>query len=304
MITPQYGSDATRKLPLHELVQAKRDGRPLVMITAYDYPSGRVAERAGVDLVLVGDSAAMVVLGHSSTVPATMDEMLMLTAAVTRACRRPLVVADLPFMSYQVSDEDALRAAGRFLKEAAADAVKLEGAGPMLARIRALAGAGIPVVAHLGLTPQTATSQGGFRAQGKTAQAALRLLHDAHAAEAAGAFLLVLEAVPAPVAERISSELEIPTIGIGAGAGCDGQVLVYHDLLGLGEGTLPRFVEQYAALGDLAVDAVTRYADDVRARRFPQERHTYAIPADELERFQRLVEAGTPVTADDDGGVL
>jgi 3-methyl-2-oxobutanoate hydroxymethyltransferase len=304
MTTPQYGSDATRKLPLHELVQAKRDGRPLVMITAYDYPSGRVAERAGVDLVLVGDSAAMVVLGHSSTVPATMEEMLMLTAAVTRACRRPLVVADLPFMSYQVSDEDALRAAGRFLKEAAADAVKLEGAGPMLARIRALAGAGIPVVAHLGLTPQTATSQGGLRAQGKTAQAALRLLHDAHAAEAAGAFALVLEAVPAAVAARISGELEIPTIGIGAGAGCDGQVLVYHDLLGLGEGSLPRFVEQYASLGDLAVEAVSRYAEDVRARRFPQERHTYAIPAEELEQFQRLVEAGAPVAAEDEGGVL
>jgi 3-methyl-2-oxobutanoate hydroxymethyltransferase len=304
MTTPQYGSDATRKLPLHELVQAKRDGRPLVMITAYDYPSGRVAERAGVDLVLVGDSAAMVVLGHSSTVPATMEEMLMLTAAVTRACRRPLVVADLPFMSYQVSDEDALRAAGRFLKEAAADAVKLEGAGPMLARIRALAGAGIPVVAHLGLTPQTATSQGGLRAQGKSAQAALRLLHDAHAAEAAGAFALVLEAVPAAVAERIGSELEIPTIGIGAGAGCDGQVLVYHDLLGLGEGSLPRFVEQYASLGDLAVEAVSRYADDVRARRFPQERHTYAIPADELEQFQRLVDAGAPVAAEGEGGVL
>jgi 3-methyl-2-oxobutanoate hydroxymethyltransferase len=304
MTTPQYGSEATRKLALQELAQAKREGRPLVMITAYDYPSGRIAERAGVDMVLVGDSAAMVVLGHSTTVPATMDEMLMLTAAVTRACRRPIVIADLPFMSYQVSDEDALRAAGRFLKEAAADAVKLEGAGPMLARIRALAGAGIPVVAHLGLTPQTATAQGGFRAQGKTAQAALQLLHDAHAAEAAGAFALVLEAVPAPVAERISSELDIPTIGIGAGVGCDGQVLVFHDLLGLGEGTLPRFVEQYAALGDEAVAAVARYAADVRSRSFPQERHTYAIPAEELERFQRLVEAGMPVTAEDEDGVL
>ena len=174
----------------------------------------------------------------------------------------------------------------------------------MLGRIRALAGAGIPVVAHLGLTPQTATSQGGYRAQGKTAQAALRLLHDAHAAEAAGAFLLVLEAVPAPVAERISRELQIPTIGIGAGAGCDGQVLVFHDLLGLGEGPLPRFVERYASLGDLAVEAVSRYADDVRARRFPQERHTYAIADDELEHFQRLVEAGSPVGADDEDGVL
>jgi 3-methyl-2-oxobutanoate hydroxymethyltransferase len=203
-----------------------------------------------------------------------------------------------------VSDEDALRAAGRFLKEAGADAVKLEGAGPMLARIRALVGAGIPVVAHLGLTPQTATAQGGLRAQGRTAQAALRLLHDAHAAEAAGAFALVLEAVPAPVAERISQELAIPTIGIGAGAGCDGQVLVYHDLLGLGEGRLPRFVEQYAKLGDLAVDAVARYAADVRARRFPQERHTYSIDAGELERFRRLVDEGLPLAAEDEGGVL
>jgi 3-methyl-2-oxobutanoate hydroxymethyltransferase len=303
MTTPP-GPEAARRLTLQEIAQAKRDGRPLVMVTAYDYPSGRIAERAGVDLVLVGDSGAMTVLGHSSTVPATMDEMLMLTAAVCRACRRALVIADLPFMSYQVSDEDALRAAGRFLKEAGAQAVKLEGAGPMLARIRALAGAGIPVVAHLGLTPQTATSQGGYRAQGKTAQAALRLLHDAHAAEAAGAFLLVLEAVPAPVAERISRELEIPTIGIGAGAGCDGQVLVFHDLLGLGEGSLPRFVERYASLGDLAVEAMGRYADDVRERRFPQERHTYAIADDELEHFQRLVEAGSPVTADDEDGVL
>jgi 3-methyl-2-oxobutanoate hydroxymethyltransferase len=303
MTTPP-GPEAARRLTLQEIAQAKRDGRPLVMVTAYDYPSGRIAERAGVDLVLVGDSAAMTVLGHSSTVPATMDEMLMLTAAVSRACHRPLVIADLPFMSYQVSDEDALRAAGRFLKEAAAQAVKLEGAGPMLARIRALAGAGIPVVAHLGLTPQTATSQGGYRAQGKTAQAALRLLHDAHAAEAAGAFLLVLEAVPAPVAERISRELAVPTIGIGAGAGCDGQVLVFHDLLGLGEGPLPRFVQQYASLGDEAVEAVARYADDVRERRFPQERHTYAMSDDELEHFQRLVEAGSPLGAEDEGGVL
>jgi 3-methyl-2-oxobutanoate hydroxymethyltransferase len=299
MTTPSYGHEPARVLSLQDLAQAKRDGRPLVMVTAYDYASGRIAERGGVDLILVGDSAAMVVLGHSSTVPVTIDEMLMLTAAVTRARRRAFVVADLPFMSYQVSDEDALRAAGRFLKEAGADAVKLEGAGPMLARIRALAGAGIPVVAHLGLTPQTATSQGGYRAQAKSAQAALQLLHDAHAIEAAGAFALVLEAVPAPVATRISQELEIPTIGIGAGAGCDGQVLVFHDLLGLGEGQLPRFVERYADLGDEAVAAIARYADDVRARRFPQERHTYSISADELATFERLVEQGSPIASDE-----
>jgi 3-methyl-2-oxobutanoate hydroxymethyltransferase len=295
------GPPEDRLLTLHDLAQAKRDGRPLVMVTAYDYSSARIVEQAGVDLMLVGDSAAMVVLGHSSTVPITIDEMLILTRAVTRARRRALVVADLPFMSYQVSDEDALRAAGRFLKEAGADAVKLEGAGPTLARIRALAGAGIPVVAHLGLTPQTATSQGGYRAQARTAQAALRLLHDAHAIEAAGAFALVLEAVPAPVASRITRELGIPTIGIGAGAGCDGQVLVFHDLLGLGERQLPRFVERYADLADLAVAALARYADDVRTRRFPQERHTYAIADDELAQFERLVEQGTPIVADDVG---
>ena len=282
------------------LAEAKRAGRPLVMLTAYDFASARIAERAGVDLILVGDSAAMVVLGHSSTVPVTVDEMLMLTAAVMRARRRALVVADLPFMSYQVSNEDALRSAGRFLKEAGADAVKLEGAGPMLPRIRALAGAGIPTVGHLGLTPQTATSMGGYRAQARTAEGALRLLHDAHAIEAAGAFALVLEAVPAPIAARVTRELGIPTIGIGAGAGCDGQVLVFHDLLGLSEGRLPRFVERYAELGDLAVSAVERYAEDVRERRFPQERHTYAIDENELAHFERLVEQGAPIVPDED----
>jgi 3-methyl-2-oxobutanoate hydroxymethyltransferase len=287
-------------LTLQSVAQAKRDGRPLVMLTAYDSSSARIAERAGVDLILVGDSAAMVVLGHSSTVPVTLDEMLMLTAAVTRTRRRALVVADLPFMSYQVSNEDALRSAGRFLKEAGADAVKLEGAGAMLERIRALAGAGIPTVGHLGLTPQTASSMGGYRAQARTAEAALQLLHDAHAVEAAGAFALVLEAVPAPIAARVTHELGIPTIGIGAGAGCDGQVLVFHDMLGLGEGTLPRFVERYADLGDLAVAAVERYADDVREGRFPQQRHTYAIAEDELAEFERLVEQGAPIVADED----
>jgi 3-methyl-2-oxobutanoate hydroxymethyltransferase len=279
----------TDRIGLPEVARAKAEGRPLVMVTAYDYASGRIVERAGVDLVLVGDSAAMVVLGHSSTVPVTLDEMLMLTAAVSRACQRPLVIADLPFMSYQVSDEDALRAAGRFLKEARADAVKLEGAGPSIQRIRALAGAGIPVVGHLGLTPQTATSQGGYRAQARTAESALRLLHDAHAIEAAGAFALVLEAVPAAVAQRITSELAIPTIGIGAGPGCDGQVLVFHDLLGLGEGAVPRFVQPYADLGTRAVDAVTEYSADVRARRFPDERHSYTIADDELADLDRLL---------------
>ena len=285
----QPGSPGPGKLALPELARMKHDHEPIVMVTAYDYPSGRIAEAAGVDLVLVGDSAAMTVLGHSSTVPVTMDEMLMLTAAVTRGCRQPLVIGDLPFMTYQVSDEDALRAAGRFLKEAGADAVKLEGAGPVLARIRALAGAGIAVMGHLGLTPQTATALGGMKAQGRSAETAARLIHDAHAVEAAGAFALVLECVPGPIAALITRELTIPTIGIGAGAECDGQVLVFHDLLGLYEGQSPRFVKQYADLSTAAVDAIARYAADVRERRFPEPKHGYAIADDELARLYELI---------------
>ena len=217
------------------------------MVTAYDAPSGRLADAAGVDLMLVGDSAAMVVLGHDSTVPVTVDEMLMLTRATTRGARRPLVIADLPFGSFQVSDEQALENAIRFVKEAGADAVKLEGGGSSVSRARALVGAGIPVMGHIGLTPQSATMLGGFKAQGRTSEKARQLLHDARELEAAGCFALVLEAVPRGCRRRRSrGALEIPTIGIGAGGGCDGQVLVWHDLLGLYDGHVPRFVKRYA----------------------------------------------------------
>jgi 3-methyl-2-oxobutanoate hydroxymethyltransferase len=259
------------------------------MITAYDAPSGRIADAAGVDLILVGDSAAMVVLGHDSTVPATTEEMLILTRAVTRGAHRPLVVADLPFGSYQVSDEQALETSVRFVKEAHADAVKLEGAGTMLPRVRALTGAGIPVMGHIGLTPQTATMLGGFKAQGRSAEKAVQLVEDALALQAAGCFALVLEAVPSPVAARITELLEIPTIGIGAGAACDGQVLVWHDLLGLYEGHAPRFVKQYAELAPLITDAVERYASDVREGTFPEEKHTYAMSEDELSLFEQAL---------------
>jgi 3-methyl-2-oxobutanoate hydroxymethyltransferase len=273
------------KLPLTELGEMAGRGQRIVMVTAYDYPSGRLADAAGVDLVLVGDSAAMTVLGHSTTVPATMEEMLMLTRAVTRGARRPLVIADMPFGSFQVSDEDAVRNAVRFVKEAGADAVKLEGAGPSLSRVAALVGAGIPVMGHLGLTPQSATMLGGFRAQGKTADKAWQLLEDALALEAAGCFALVLEAVPAPVAARISERLAIPTIGIGSGAECDGQVLVLHDLLGLYEGRSPRFTKRYAEIGAEIQNALERFAAEVRSGAFPTEEHTYAMPDDELEKF-------------------
>jgi 3-methyl-2-oxobutanoate hydroxymethyltransferase len=209
---------------------------------------------------------------------------------VTRGARRPLVVADMPFGSFQVSDETALANAIRFVKEAGADAVKVEGAGPTLSRVRALVGAGVPVMGHIGLTPQSATMLGGFKAQGRTADKARRLVDDARALEAAGCFSLVLECVPAPVAARITEALSIPTIGIGAGASCDGQVLVYHDLLGLDDGPSPRFVKQYADLAREIRRAVESYVSDVRAGAFPDERHTYAMPEDELGLFAALHE--------------
>ena len=289
-IRPQRPAPATPapgKLPITELAEMKARRQPIVMVTAYDAPGGRLADRGGVDLVLVGDSAAMTVLGHDSTVPATMEEMLILIRAVTRGAERPLVVADMPFGSFQVSDEEAMRNAIRFVKEAGADAVKLEGAGVMLDRVRSIIAAGIPVMGHIGLTPQSATKLGGFKAQGRSAEAALALVDDARALEAAGCFSLVLEAVPAPVAKRISERLAIPTIGIGAGADTDGQVLVWHDLLGLYEGRAARFVKRYADIGEAIRGALEAFAEDVRERRFPEEQHTYAMPAEELAVFEQ-----------------
>jgi 3-methyl-2-oxobutanoate hydroxymethyltransferase len=277
--------ETSGKLPLTDLVNMKSRGERIVMVTAYDYPSGRLTDAAGVDIVLVGDSAAMTVLGHDSTVPATMDEMVMLTRAAARGARRPLVVADMPFGSFQISDADALQNAVRFVKEAGADAVKVEGAGPTVSRVLALVGAGIPVMGHIGLTPQSATMLGGFRAQGRTAAKARQLLEDARTLEQAGCFALVLEAVPAPVAARITETLAIPTIGIGSGRGCDGQVLVYHDLLGLYQGKSPRFVKRYAELAATIQEALEQYAADVRSGSFPEDEHTYSIPDEELASF-------------------
>jgi 3-methyl-2-oxobutanoate hydroxymethyltransferase len=274
------------KLALPELAAMKRRGEKIVMVTAYDAPGARFAEDAGVDVILVGDTAAMVVLGHEgTTVPVTMDEMLFLTRTVARAARRPLVIGDMPFGSFQVSDEKAIENAVRFVKEAGADAVKLEGAGPSVSRLRSIVEAGIPVMGHVGLTPQSATMLGGFKTQGKTAEAARLLVDGALALEDAGAFAVVLEAVPSPVAAEVTARLSVPTIGIGAGRDCDGQVLVYHDLLGLTEGHLPRFVKRYANLSREIRDALEHYADDVRAGRFPEDEHTYEMPAEELQLF-------------------
>jgi 3-methyl-2-oxobutanoate hydroxymethyltransferase len=273
------------KLTLIDLAEMKSRGHKIVMVTAYDAPGARLAEEAGIDILLVGDTAGMVVLGHDSTVPVTMDEMLFLTRTVVRAVDRPIVVGDMPFGSYNVSDEDAVRNAVRFVKEGGADVVKLEGAGPSLSRVAAIVAAGIPVMGHVGLTPQTETMLGGFKTQGRTAAKARRLLSDALALEAAGCFSIVLEAVPTPVAARITETLTVPTIGIGAGAECDGQVLVYHDLLGLTEGRAPRFVKRYANLAEEIRHALGTYAAEVRGGTYPAQEHTYAMPEDELELF-------------------
>jgi len=287
--TPAPATPAPGKLPLPELVEMKRRGDRIAMVTAYDAPAALLADEAGVELILVGDTAAMVMLGHESTVPVTLDEMIFLTRAVTRSARRPLVVGDLPFGSYEVSDEQAVASAIRLVKEGGADVVKLEGAGRMVSRVRAIAESNIGVMAHVGLTPQSATKLGGFRAQGRTAEAALKLYDDALALQEAGAFALVLEAVPAAVAGRITRALAIQTIGIGAGADTDGQVLVWHDLLGMYAGRTPRFVKRYAHLADEIGSALGDYVADVRSGTFTEEQHTYAIAADELGRFEELL---------------
>jgi 3-methyl-2-oxobutanoate hydroxymethyltransferase len=287
--TPAPATPAPGKLPLPELGEMKRRGDRIAMVTAYDAPAALLADEAGVELILVGDTAAMVMLGHESTVPVTLDEMIFLTRAVTRSARRPLVVGDLPFGSYEVSDEQAVASAIRLVKEGGAAVVKLEGAGRMVSRVRAIAESNIGVMAHIGLTPQSATKLGGFRAQGRTAEAALKLYDDALALQDAGAFALVLEAVPAAVAARVTQALAIPTIGIGAGAETDGQVLVWHDLLGMYQGRTPRFVKRYAHLADEIGSALGEYVADVRGGAFPEEQHTYAIADDELARFEGLL---------------
>jgi 3-methyl-2-oxobutanoate hydroxymethyltransferase len=282
---------AEEKVSLTRLAELKARHEPIVMVTAYDFPSGRLADAAGVDIVLVGDSAARTVLGYPSEVAVTMDEMIVLARAAARGAKRPLVVGDLPFGTFQVSDEEAVRNSIRYLKEAGVDAVKLEGAGPSLSRVRALTSAGIPVMGHIGLTPQSATMLGGLRAQGRTAAKARALSEAARALQEAGCFAVVLEAIPAPVARRITESLAVPTIGIGSGRDCDGQVLVYHDVLGLYDGHAPRFVKRYADIGAEIADALSRFAADVRSGAYPEDGHTYTIPDEELAQFDAMLSA-------------
>ena len=287
----RYASWTAGKLPLPELREMKRRGEKIVMVTAYDAPSSRLADAAGVDLILVGDSSGMVVHGRESTVAVSLDEIVFMTQWVTRGAKRPLVVADMPFGSYEVSDEQAVTNAVRLVKDGGADAVKLERGGTSVSRARAIASAGVPVMGHVGLTPQTATVLGGFKAQGRTAERARQLVDEALALEEAGCFSVVLEAIPAQVANAVTQALAIPTIGIGAGADCDGQVLVWHDMLGYYEGNAPRFVKRYADLGETIVDALGRYAEDVRSGAFPESQHTYAMPEEELAAFEAIRES-------------
>ena len=275
-------------LPL--LREKKRLGDPIVMITAYDYPSARAAEAAGVDLVLVGDSAATTVLGHNATTPVELEEMLVLARAVRRGLRTPLLIGDLPFGSYEVSDEQAISTAMRMVKEAGCEVVKLEGGGEAsVRRVRAIVGAGIPVMGHVGLTPQTSTALGGWKAQGRTAQAAMRIAEEALALQQAGCFALVFEAIPSAVTEELMPSIEVPVIGIGAGPATDGQVLVFHDLLGIREGLGPRFVKRYANLQQEMDAGVAAFAEDVRARRYPAPEHTYSIDPGELAELRLLL---------------
>jgi 3-methyl-2-oxobutanoate hydroxymethyltransferase len=281
-------SDAGRlPVTLPQIAERKRLGEAIVMTTAYDFPSGQIVDAAGADIVLVGDSGAEVVLGYESTVAVSVEEMLMLTAATRRGVRSALLVADLPFGSYEATDEQAIRTAQRFVKEAGADAVKLEGGGPLpLSRIRAVVAAGIPVMGHIGLTPQTATALGGRRAQGRTAERALELAAQAIAIADASAFAIVFEAIPAAIATEITARLAIPVIGIGAGSGTDGQVLVLHDMLGVYPGRAPRFAKQYAELRSVMVAAVSEYAEEVRSGRFPTAEHAFSIDPQELATFR------------------
>jgi 3-methyl-2-oxobutanoate hydroxymethyltransferase len=287
-IDPSDASSAPVTVP--RLAEMKRAGQPIVMVTAYDYPSALVAEAAGVDVVLVGDTAAMVVLGYDATTPVGMDEMVTMAAAVRRGLKTPLLIGDMPFGSYERSNEHAIDNAQRFVREASCAAVKLERGGASVERARAIVRSGIPVMGHVGLTPQTVNALGGFKTQGKTAESAARVAEEALALQAAGCFAIVFEAVPAAITQALMPKLEIPVIGIGAGPATDGQVLVFHDLLGIHQGHIPKFVKRYAEIGDGMIAGVRAYADDVRARRFPDTEHAYSVEPEELAEFKRYLD--------------
>ena len=284
--------EAKRKIQVTDLAAMRSEGRPIVMVTAYDFPTAQIAEEAGVDVVLVGDSAANCVLGYESTVPVGMDEMVMLARAVRRGLRTPLLIGDLPFGSYESSNELAVASAQRMVKEAGCEAVKLEGGGASVERARAIIEAGIPVMGHVGLTPQTATALGGLKAQGKTADQAAKLAADAVALDRAGCFAIVFEAVPEAVTELITARIEAPTIGIGAGNATDGQVLVMHDLAGINEGPMAKFVKRYGDVRGEILRSLEQYATEVREGSFPGPEHVYSVEPSELTGLRQRLEDG------------
>ncbi|MCG6907647.1 MAG: 3-methyl-2-oxobutanoate hydroxymethyltransferase [Desulfobacteraceae bacterium] len=273
------------KTTIPEIQARKQSGEKITVLTAYDYPWALLVDRAGIDMVLVGDSLGMVVLGYPDTVSVSMDEMVHHLKAVSRAVTRALVVGDMPFGSYNVSVAKAVENANRLMKEGRADAVKLEGGRPMAETVAALVRAGIPVQGHIGLTPQTASALGGFKVQGQSAEAARSLIADARALAAAGCFSIVLEAIPAPIARLITESVAVPTIGIGAGPDCDGQVLVTHDMVGLFDRFTPKFVKQYARIGETVAAAIAAYKQDVQAGRFPEEKHSFGMKSEELDKL-------------------
>jgi 3-methyl-2-oxobutanoate hydroxymethyltransferase len=265
-----------------DFLKMKLSGEKIAMITAYDFPSAKLAEQAGVDMILVGDSLGMVVLGYESTVPVTIEDMVHHTKAVKRGSQNTFIVTDMPFMTYNLNREETLKSAAKLVQDGGAHAVKVEGAGEVVDMIRALTSSGIPVMAHLGLTPQKAGVLGGYKVQGKTAEAANQLLEDAILCQEAGAFAVVLECVPRQLAERITNQLEIPTIGIGAGSSVDGQVLVYHDFLAYGVDRVAKFVKQYSNANEIMLAGIEQYVMEVKARLFPEQQHTYTMKEEEL----------------------
>ena len=279
-----------QKMTIPHLLAKKRKHGPITMVTAYDYSSALLVDQSEMDMILVGDSLGMVMMGLDSTNPVTMEIMLHHCRMVARGASSAFLVGDMPFMSYQVSVAEAVRNAGRFLQEAGMEAVKLEGGQVVVAQVKAIVAAGIPVMGHIGLTPQSATSLGGYKVQGKTAVSAHKLWQDAQALQEAGCFSIVLESVPAKIAAEISQRLDIPTIGIGAGAGCDGQVLVFHDMLGLFDKFQPKFVKQYANIGEQITQGLVAYRDEVKTRDFPSEEHSFAMPEVEFDEFLAMLQ--------------
>ncbi|MCP3738757.1 3-methyl-2-oxobutanoate hydroxymethyltransferase [Rossellomorea sp. BNER] len=265
-----------------DLIKMKADGSKISMITAYDYPSAKLAEEAGIDVILVGDSLGMVVLGYDSTVPVTIEDMIHHTKAVKRGTAKTFIITDMPFMTYHLSVDETLKSAARLVQEGGAHAVKVEGGGKVIDKITALTEAGIPVMAHLGLTPQTVNVLGGYKVQGKTAEAAQMLMEDAKRCEKAGAFALVLECIPRQIAKEVSKNLTIPTIGIGAGSDTDGQVLVYHDLISYGVERVPKFVKKYSDVNEITLNSIEAYIQEVKDGQFPQQEHTFTMKEDEL----------------------